>query len=138
MVLDVVLYDKYFNIPLRGLVRTSSSTLAFDASILDDEPAEIAGRRGVYSRLRGFECSDALRLILEEKDAIFRQWRAGFDKGGVEKSSHPLCTDPRYQQLSIQTNELFGRLGAPIIEARGLMRIESGRFVFECLDEVSL
>ena len=102
--------------------------MAFDASILDDEPAEIVGRRGVYSRLRGFECSEALRLILEEKDTIFRHWRAAFDKGDVDKSSHPLYVDPRYQQLSIQTNELFGRMSEPIIEARGLMRagVESG------------
>ena len=60
-----------------------------------------------------------------------------FDKGGVDKSSHPLYVDPRHQQLSARTNELFGRLGEPVIELRGLMRVESGRFVFESLGDVS-
>jgi hypothetical protein len=134
MVFDVILYDKYFNIPLRGLLQTSSSALAFDASILDDEPAEIADRLGIYSRLRGFECDDALKLILEEKDSIFCEWRATFNQGGVDKSTHPLYVDARYQQLSVRADELFDRLSTPIIEARGLMRIVSGKFVFECLD----
>jgi len=134
VVFDIILYDKYFNIPLRGLIRTSSSTLTFDASTLDGERPEIAGRQGIYSQLRGFECGDALRLTLEEKDAIFRVWRAAFDKGSVDKSSHPLYVDKRYQYLSVRTDELFGQLGAPIVEATGLMLVESRNFVFECLE----
>lgn len=137
MVFDIILYDKYFNIPLRGLMCSGSSTLAFDASMLDEEPPEIAGRRGIYLQLRGFVCGDALRLTLEEKDAIFREWRAVFDKGGADTSSHPLYVDQRYQYLSAHTDELFAQLEAPVVETTGLMRVESGKFVFECLEQTS-
>ena len=137
MVIDVLVYDKYYDIPLRGLLQTDSSTLAFDACILDDEPADIANRRGIYSRVRGFECNEPLRLVLEEKNVIFNKWREAFDKGIVDESTHTIYVDPRYQELAVQADELFNRLGAPIIEARGLMRVECGRFVFECLDESS-
>jgi hypothetical protein len=131
MVFDVLFYDEYYDIPLRGLLQTDSSTMAFDACILDDEPAEIADRRGVYSRIRAFACDDALIQLFQESDAIFRKWRAAFDNGDVDTSTHPLYVDARFQELSIRKDEFFSRLGPPIIEANGLMRVESGRFVFE-------
>lgn len=133
MVWEVILYDEYSDIPLRGIIRTDSSILAFDACVLADEPAEIAGRPGVYSKVRGFQCDEALRLLMEEKDSVFRKWRAAFDNGLVDESTHPLCTDPRYQHLSRSVGAEFSRLSDPVLEATGLMRVFSGKFEFECV-----
>jgi hypothetical protein len=135
MVLKVILYDEYYDIPLRGLLQTESSVMAFFAHTLDDEPEEIAGRRGVYSRIRGFECDEVLRTVLEEKKGIFRKWRAAFDKGDVDTATHPLCVDPIYQQLSLRSDGLFRSLGTPIMDATGLMRVVSGQWVFEPVRE---
>jgi len=137
MPFEVVLYDRYSDVPLRGLLRSGPSILAFDACALDDEPSEIGDHPGIYSRVRGFECDDTLRLVLEQKDAVFREWRAAFDQGTADASTHPLYVNPRYQQLCRRADELFSGLGVPILEATGAMRVVSGSFVFECLDEIS-
>ena len=134
MVFNVVLYDKYFNIPLRGLLQAGDCSFAFEASILDDDPPEAAGRRGIYCEVRLFEHDDTLRQVLEEKDTIFWRWRAEFDSGRLDKDTHPLYVNARYKLLSAQADAMFPGLGTPVAVARGLMRIESDKFVFDRLN----
>jgi hypothetical protein len=131
----IVLYDNYFNIPLRGLMETNLDQYAFQAEVLADEPSDLAERPGVYSRIRGFKCDDVLKQVFAEKDAIFQKWRRRFDRGEVDTSTHPSYSDAKYQELMSSADEMFRRLDAPVIDAIGLMRVESGTFVFERLAE---
>jgi hypothetical protein len=96
---------------LRGLARGMSTLYAFRASIIDEEPKEIIGLRGIYSRFWAFECDSALIALLQKKDAIFRTWRAEFDKGHVDTSTHPLYVDSIYQNLYKSTTDSFSQLG---------------------------
>jgi hypothetical protein len=131
--MDVVRCDEYFDIPLRGVVRTDSGELAFIACVLDDEPDELEHHRGIYSKISLFKCDDSLALMLAERDEIFGNWRAKFDERLVDQSSHPLLVDQRYQELSKRIDELFRSLRDPVSDAVGMMRVASGKWVFECL-----
>jgi hypothetical protein len=133
--MPVLFYDKFFNIPRRGVLKLDTTTLAFLAEDVDytDEPEDIANRPGVYTRVRAFEHDPTLLPLLSEQHAIFWRWRAQFDAGLVESPTHPLYVDERYQLLSAQIDEHFGRLGKQVLDTTGLMVAVSGQFVFETL-----
>jgi hypothetical protein len=130
---DIQSYDRFLDIPLRGLLNMGSSVRAFEASELGDEPVEIADRSGVYSSIRVFDCGDVLHRAFKEKIAIFNDWRARFDAGLADKATHPLYADQNYQRLSSRVDRLFETLGPPVFESTGVMHVVDGRFVFECL-----
>jgi hypothetical protein len=133
--MDVIHYDKYFDIPTRGIVRSDSGVLAFTAHVVEEEePAELADRPGVYARIRAFSLDDQkLASRFEELEEIFREWRMRFDKRLVDELTHPLLVNHRYQELTRRIDEAFGALGTPHFEATGMMRVVSGKWVFECV-----
>ncbi len=131
--MTVLHYDEYFDIPLRGIVQTASGLRAFTAREIEEEPAEIEGRPGIYSRMRLFPCDDTLRAQMEEKGALFAKWRARFDQGLEKTESHPLVVDRRYKALSKRIGEAFNRLGRPLRELNGLMHVVAGEWTFEPL-----
>jgi hypothetical protein len=94
---EVVVFDQYFDIPLRGLLKGGSSILAFSACVLDEEPPDLEHRKGLYCRLTVFPCDDVLKRIMLENDATFKAWRAAYDAGSADESTHrvPLTATSR-------------------------------------------
>lgn len=136
---DILCCGFYHEIPRRGIVRIRTSNLAFRATDLLEEPPELETRPGIYSALEGFECDDSIiDSVIQDFArirAIFGKWRADFDNGEVDESTHPLYADPLYQELYSRLDEFFSRLNNPVIVVNGLMSIQSGKWVFEIVDD---
>ena len=127
MQMKIVLYDDYYDIPLRGVVQTPSGKLAFVASLEED----LADR--LCTKMTTFECDETLISLFREQNDMFLAWRAKFDQGVAEKSTHPLLVDERYQQLCRRIDEAFARLSSPVSETTGTIDLISGKWVFELL-----
>src|SRR5437899_182387 len=92
--LQVIVYDEYFDIPLRGIAQNGGKFFAFIASALQDEDMESGQQPGTPAKMRVFDCSQEIVLLFQEKDRIFRDWRLRFDSGESDTASHPLYEDP--------------------------------------------
>lgn len=129
---QVVWYDEYFDVPQRGVATCRAATVAFRSRDLEHEPAEFAALPGVFVRFTGFRSDAALEAWFAELDAIFKAWRARFDAGELDLATHPLEFDSRYQWLARNIDNYFAHLpDEPEIACDGLMRVESGEWVFE-------
>lgn len=131
MIMEIAYYDQYYDIPTRGLMRMGADILAFTASVLDDEPAALADRRGIYAGIRAFTCDTGLVSLFERQGIRFREWRLRYEQGAADESTHPMLVDQEYQSILKRIDEAFRGFHTPAVEATGTMRVISGKWVFE-------
>jgi len=136
-VFEIVVWDQWYDMPLRGIITSRSEIFAFIAKDLEQEPPEFADHPGTYSQLKAFPCGEDLMTLFQRKKKIFREWRARFDRGEVATSTHPLLVDAEFQRIADEINQYFNRQSSPAIEQMGLLWSESGRFFFECSGSLS-
>ncbi len=130
----ILFFDKFSDIPLRGIMDLDGTRFAFVAECLDDDGVDLSDLPGVYAKIVGFECDDELVSLFVAKDRIFREWRHQFDAGLVDRSTHPLYRNEQYQQISAQIDNVFQHFRKPLCEKHGLMRVEAEQYVFQPLE----
>ena len=128
--MKIIFYDKYCDIPERGVLQMEAAILAFVARIMDDDSMELS-MPGVFCQVAAFPCDEQLFALFKEKETIFNSWKREWDAGIVETANHPLYKDARYQQISAQIDKIFAGFRSPVFEATGMMIAESAKFAFQ-------
>src|SRR5690348_16254772 len=112
--MKILFYDKFCDLPERGIIELDGGNLAFVAQVIEDESMDLGELPGVCCKIVGYECDEKLLALFEEKDRIFDAWRRQFDAGLVGTATHPMYDDVRYQQISATIDKMFVSLPSPV------------------------
>jgi hypothetical protein len=90
--MKVIFYDKFYDIPMRGIMSFEGGYLPFLAEV-DPEAEDKRWARGIPAKLSLFPAVPSLAADFEFISQTFRQWKAE-----SSPKQHPLFTDDQYQE----------------------------------------
>jgi len=89
--MKVIYYDKYYDIPIRGIIDSTGSLFPFIAEV-NNEADESSWRSGIPTKLVRFSSLPELIVDYEFITKAFNIW-----KNRQTSIGHPILTDPVYK-----------------------------------------
>jgi hypothetical protein len=127
---SVAYYDKYYDIPLRGVINEQGSFLPFVAQIDQDAPEE-TWVIGIPAWIEVFPLRERLAALYQAITDAFRAWNSKFRRGEVPENSHPQKTDGNYQSIMETTDEIFRSLKGQSVQYYGFFSVENEVWCFQ-------
>lgn len=103
---QVAHFDRYYDIPLRGVIKYNDSWLPFAAKV-DQQASDEAWLIDIPTKLHIFPENDQLGPMYETVTKCFREWNARFRRGEVPEETHPSKTDKAYRSVLAAIEQAF-------------------------------
>jgi hypothetical protein len=121
----VIFYDKYYDIPTRGIISLEKQHVAFTAEV-DQDANDERWAKGIPATVFIFPGASELEHDFEFINKKFKKWKVeGFI--GV----HPLLADIEYQAAVNRIDECFGKFSTYNQRVSGLFSNDGESWNFE-------
>lgn len=122
-------FDRYYDIPLRGVIKDRAAWLPFVAEVDQDAPDE-AWTKGIPTTLHLFPKNEQLGPLYEVITTSFNAWNVRFRRGKVTEDTHPMKSDPDFKRTMALIDVTFEALHGRPEEIRGFFSVRDGIWSF--------